>query len=208
MGRLGADVDELSRLARALEAAAETLSDDRRQVGAAIRRARWDGSDAERFRHDWGAVHGPRLDAAARALEDGASTLRAEARAQRRASDGFDVGPTGSRYAAGAWATITPPPAVVATALGDVEAPDGVGGRVTTGVRQALRLLDVAGGSPTVDDGVRWVLGGDSAELFGASPAWGVVPEGDGLWSDRPLPQDPVAVGDTALDLLGLRSHP
>lgn len=104
MGRLGADVDELARLARSLETAAETLSDDRRQVGTAVRRARWDGPDAERFRHDWAAAHGPSLDATARSFEAAARTLRAEVQAQRRASDGeggSPVDPSRPRYDGG-----------------------------------------------------------------------------------------------------------
>lgn len=218
MGRLGADVDELVRLARSLESAAETLADDRRQVATAVRRTPWDGPDAERFRHDWSAAHGPSLAAVACAFEDAARTLRAEARAQRRASDGegaFPVDPTRPRFdgrPGEPGGPHDPQEGDQRSSADDV----GLGATVAGGAWGAVTSLplDEVGGGYAGASLSAFAVGTAAVPLVGepatgAAFAWGVGTEVDDLTSGtinlhhhgdaapRPLLQD------KALDLLG-----
>ncbi|MEL7975458.1 C2 family cysteine protease [Isoptericola sp. F-RaC21] len=106
-GRLGADPEDLRRLASAFERAGEGLEDDARQIGTTIRAAGWDGPDAQRYLSRWESSCKPVLLGVGRDLTSTAATLRGEARAQEKTSEG------GSSTFAGVRVT------------GDSSAPDG-----------------------------------------------------------------------------------
>ncbi|MEU2199806.1 hypothetical protein [Isoptericola sp. NPDC019482] len=85
-GRLGADPEDLRRLASAFERAGEGLEDDARQIGTKIRASGWDGPDARRYLSAWDSQHRPVLLSVGRELASTATTLRSEAKAQEKAS--------------------------------------------------------------------------------------------------------------------------
>ncbi|MEL7975648.1 hypothetical protein AAG589_07265 [Isoptericola sp. F-RaC21] len=101
MGRLGADVDELARLARTLDRAAETLEDDRRLVARQIRGTGWDGGDARRFLSEWESSHSPVMREASQAFAAVARHVRAQADEQRKASGLGGSAPAGPGGPAG-----------------------------------------------------------------------------------------------------------
>jgi len=86
-GRLGADPEELRRLASAFERAGEGLEDDARQIGTKIRASGWDGPDAQRYLSAWESSHQPVLLSVGRELASTATTLRGEAAAQEKSSE-------------------------------------------------------------------------------------------------------------------------
>ncbi|MEU2199800.1 hypothetical protein [Isoptericola sp. NPDC019482] len=94
-GRLGADPEDLRRLASAFERAGEGLEDDARQIGTKIRASGWDGPDARRYLSAWDSQHKPVLLSVGRELASSATTLRREAKAQEKASgeEGSGAGP-------------------------------------------------------------------------------------------------------------------
>lgn len=79
--RYGADVDELRRLGKELERAAQELASTRDVVGSVVARAGWWGLAGERFRTAWTSTHAPGLTVAA------ADLTRAADAAQQNAAD-------------------------------------------------------------------------------------------------------------------------
>lgn len=86
MAAIGADPEALEAVARTFRSVSDELDRVVRSVDTAIGRARWIGSDAERFGRDWQALH-------RRSLHDGSARCRtlaervvAHAAQQRRAS--------------------------------------------------------------------------------------------------------------------------
>lgn len=94
---LGADPDQLDLLARDFEQAAERLDAAYSTVEVRVVRSAWDGGDADGFRQAWTGGCRRAFSAAAAHLRQGATTLRANAEDQRRASagDGGAIGGTG-----------------------------------------------------------------------------------------------------------------
>ncbi|MEA5456399.1 hypothetical protein SPF06_16820 [Sinomonas sp. JGH33] len=86
MGMYGADVAHLRALASHFEHSAQQLDAQRTRLGAAVQGSPWAGPNADRFRGEWHAEHGPRLATAARTLREGAATLRRNADQQEQAS--------------------------------------------------------------------------------------------------------------------------
>ncbi|MFZ4518237.1 MAG: WXG100 family type VII secretion target [Microthrixaceae bacterium] len=86
IGRLGADPEELERLARGMRTAAERLSVVGGGVAAGLRRAHWHGPDAEAFRARWHRRLGPDLRHAADSCRRAARELDRHAAEQRRAA--------------------------------------------------------------------------------------------------------------------------
>ncbi|MFN8076482.1 MAG: alpha/beta hydrolase [Kineosporiaceae bacterium] len=107
MGLIGADVDELRRLARELSTGAQQLDAATQGLTAALFAAPWIGDGADRYRHDWTTTHRQRLAAATAALTQAASLLDREAGEHQDASaPGAGLG--GGGIAAG---PVTPAPA-------------------------------------------------------------------------------------------------
>lgn len=94
---LGADPEQLDLLARDFEQAAERLDAAYSTVEVRVVRSAWDGGDADGFRQAWTGGCRRAFSAAAAHLRQGATTLRANAEDQRRASagDGGAIGGVG-----------------------------------------------------------------------------------------------------------------
>lgn len=85
-GMIGADVDELTRLADQFKGSAGQITSVESRLTPRISHAPWRGPAADRFRHDWMNRDRKLLLAAAQALTDAAALLRENARQQDRAS--------------------------------------------------------------------------------------------------------------------------
>jgi hypothetical protein len=95
MTRLGADPDDLRRLAGALRRAADGLDVTATRTGHRLRAARWTGTDAGRSVSDWDRRHRPTLVGAATACRRAAADLDRQAVEQTVAA-----GPAGPRATA------------------------------------------------------------------------------------------------------------
>jgi uncharacterized protein YukE len=85
---LGADPDELDRLAQAFGAAARQVDTLTRHVSARLGHAPWHGLGADRFRSDWNRVHRAHLGDASAFLREGERELHRNATDQRDVSRG------------------------------------------------------------------------------------------------------------------------
>src|SRR5450755_4134323 len=83
---LGADPDELERLAASMNARADVLDGHRVRLHATIHQAPWLGALADAFRREWQTSHMRVMAAAADALRSAANLLLHRADAQRKAS--------------------------------------------------------------------------------------------------------------------------
>ena len=88
MARLGADPEELERLAHRLHDAAGRLTSLGTGVGARLRRSPWHGPDAEAFRSRWQHHLAPALRDGAAGCRRAARDLHRHAAEQRRAAAG------------------------------------------------------------------------------------------------------------------------
>ena len=86
-GTVGADVEELQRLAQQFDHAATRLQQLAGTVGNGIRISAWVGPFAVRFRHTWDSEYSVKLRQAADLLQRNAALLRAEAQQQSIASN-------------------------------------------------------------------------------------------------------------------------
>ncbi|MHB1139808.1 MAG: hypothetical protein ACYC2O_12705 [Microthrixaceae bacterium] len=124
MPRLGADIEQLQELARALRDGARRVDDAHGVLESRRRAVTWTGPDARRFAQDWQGVHAPALRAMGDRWRHAAATLDAHCDEQRRASDagvtgmasvtgmaGATLGAGGAGGAAGTVTALTPLPA-------------------------------------------------------------------------------------------------
>lgn len=95
MATLGADVEELDRVAKRSADTAVKLATARSQIDAAVQSAFWVGSDADGFRSSWQTVRGPQLTRIGNELERVAGFLHKQADEQRKASEGDASTPGG-----------------------------------------------------------------------------------------------------------------
>lgn len=82
----GADVEQLDRLAVALESEGRALETLLRRLDARMKAVHWQGPDAERSRNEWSTAIFPRCLVAAEGLTSTAQVVRSNAAAQRDAS--------------------------------------------------------------------------------------------------------------------------
>lgn len=96
-GFLGADPDELERLAASMGAHADVLFRHRSTLNALLHEVPWIGELAEAFRHEWTTSHMRIMAAAAELLRGAQKALLHKAELQRRASapDGASTMPSG-----------------------------------------------------------------------------------------------------------------
>lgn len=87
MTMIGMDVADVRQLSAAMGRGSGVLRRAEQQLGSALVRTRWLGSDAAAFRQQW-VRHSAALSATADTLEHVGEQLRAEADDQERASDG------------------------------------------------------------------------------------------------------------------------
>jgi Alpha/beta hydrolase len=86
VAQLGADDVQLDELAQQLARQAASLRVTRRAIDGMVRSLWWEGGDAEGFRQQWSATHGPRLASIADRLDDVGRDLRRQAADQRATS--------------------------------------------------------------------------------------------------------------------------
>lgn len=86
MTTVGADADELERIAGTLRSAADELDGHAGSVTATLRSVAWVGGVATRFGSTWSAGHRPRIASTAQYVRDAAAHLDRNAAEQRRAS--------------------------------------------------------------------------------------------------------------------------
>jgi hypothetical protein len=93
MAQLGADVEQLDRLARTFQTEASRLERSASVLRGLVASVTWMGPDAGRFRGQYNQAMAPQLAAVARALTNEARNLSRQATQQRQASaDGVGVG--------------------------------------------------------------------------------------------------------------------
>ena len=127
---VGANPDELDRLAARLDTASSSMRGIRSNISASVRRSPWHGWVADRFRSDWSSQHAVAMRSAEAFLDDAADRLRREATEQRAASR--DVG-AGSR------------PGVSTNEAGPA-CPVGLGGmEYATRIQMEQRLAELTG---------------------------------------------------------------
>ena len=108
---LGADVEQLDRLARELHQEGDRLEAIGASINGVVRRVYWVGPDADRFRAEWSGSMSPRLRSIADLLRDRGREVAEQARQQRQASED---GAGGSGGGGGSYPTTAPDPAVPA----------------------------------------------------------------------------------------------
>ncbi len=87
MVMVGADPDELDRIAGQLAAEARRLENLCAQLGRQLHAAPWRGARADRFRHEWTTLHTKRVSEAGGFLRAGGEALNRNAQEQRTASN-------------------------------------------------------------------------------------------------------------------------
>jgi uncharacterized protein YukE len=90
---LGADPEELDRLAVTFDRSAQTLERLRQQIAATVAASYWQGQEADRFRSEWSGRLGPTIASAAAMLQASASYVRVKAQEQIAASSAGLTGP-------------------------------------------------------------------------------------------------------------------
>ena len=91
MSRLGANPEQLDTTAQRLDKGANVYYHASSHLGSVLQRLAWQGPDADRFLATFDSRTRPQLHAAAACLREAASTLRAQAAAQHKTSEGSDV---------------------------------------------------------------------------------------------------------------------
>jgi uncharacterized protein YukE len=86
MAQLGADVEELDRLARKFDEEAQQISQATQQISSQVQSTWWKGSDAERFKSEWNGNYAAQLRKIAEALKQVGSVVRKQAAQQRQTS--------------------------------------------------------------------------------------------------------------------------
>ena len=95
---IGANPDDLDRLASAFINASRTLGHLRGEINARLHTAPWIGEQADEFRAHWNSRHQPILTNTASMLNAGAVTLRANAQQQIDASSAAGAGSGSAAY--------------------------------------------------------------------------------------------------------------
>lgn len=95
---IGADADELERVAATLRSAADELEGHAGSITVTLRSVAWVGGVATRFGSSWNGGHRPRIGSTAQYVRDAAGQLERNAAEQRRASrvgtgGGSSIGP-------------------------------------------------------------------------------------------------------------------
>ncbi len=91
---IGANPDDLDRVATRISAAGRQLSVLERQMTAQLYAANWQGGDADMFKNAWNTRHRREIAGAVSWLDDADVALRRNADQQRRASEadgGFEL---------------------------------------------------------------------------------------------------------------------
>lgn len=86
MGMVGADPDELDRIASELKSRAGALAGFGTELGRQLRGTSWQGARADRFRSDWSRTHATAIRSASSFLRSAAVDLARHAAEQRQAS--------------------------------------------------------------------------------------------------------------------------
>lgn len=91
MAQLGADDVEVDRLATTFDTTAARLSSSEESITSSVQSVTWLGPDADSFRSKWKSGMKSQLSTVSERLKGVAKELRAQAQAQRGASDGADI---------------------------------------------------------------------------------------------------------------------
>ncbi len=135
-GLVGADADDLEEAAAQLS----KTGSDFGQVGRPIRHqlysTRWEGRNADQFRHDWDRTFGPALQRAEVFLHEAATKLRKNASDQRRISsvNHGPRGPQGNRS-----------PVTGKSSLIPIWGPSSLPGKLGELIREAASFLELLG---------------------------------------------------------------
>jgi uncharacterized protein YukE len=86
MAQLGADVEELDRLARKFDEEAQQISQATQQISSQVQSTWWKGHDSDRFKSEWNSNYASQLRKIAEALKQVGSTVRKQAAQQRQTS--------------------------------------------------------------------------------------------------------------------------
>lgn len=143
----GADVDALDGLARDLSAVGDTLQATRVRLQRIVHTAPWRGLGADRFRHDWDAVHGRSVADAASALQHAATLVRRHATDQRQASRD-----TGGATGGGRSSVPLGPACIAPETFRPRQVTDEERRRLDSRRGRILRALDTGGWSVTRSD--------------------------------------------------------
>ena len=98
MAQLGADDVEVDRLAATFDSTAARLRTSEESITSSVQSVTWLGPDADSFRTKWKSGMKAQLTTVSERLTGLAKELRAQAEAQRGASDGADVPVTPSAF--------------------------------------------------------------------------------------------------------------
>ena len=150
---LGADADELERIANTLRAAADELDGHAGSVTATLRSVAWVGGVATRFGSNWHGGHRPRIASTAQYVRDAATQLDRNAAEQRRASQaaggtGGTGGPVGSGGAGGSSSSVDAAGSPALDRLGDLIATFGLSRDVFEALAEHAHILE----GPGVDE--------------------------------------------------------
>lgn len=154
---LGADADELERIAGMLRAAADELDGHAGSVTATLRSVAWVGGVATRFGSNWHGGHRPRIASTAQYVRDAAARLDRNAAEQRQASraagGSAPAGSVGSGRAGGAGTSIgdVRPGSPTLDRLGDLLSTLGLGRDVLEALSEHAHILDGAGVDTLLD---------------------------------------------------------
>ena len=83
MAQLGADVEEMDRLAKAFEQEAKAIQAAISKINGKVSGVWWKGRDADQFRSDWSGQFKPGLQKVVTALEQVSRQVKNEAQQQR-----------------------------------------------------------------------------------------------------------------------------
>ncbi|NND02617.1 MAG: hypothetical protein HKN91_07505 [Acidimicrobiia bacterium] len=86
MAQLGADVEQLDRMAAKFEQHAGQIEDTIRILGGEVESVWWEGSDAQRFKSDWNGTHRSNLQRLCQELRQTAGQVKKQAAQQRQTS--------------------------------------------------------------------------------------------------------------------------
>ena len=157
---LGADADELERIAGTLRSAADELDGHAGSVTATLRAVAWVGGVATRFGSNWHGGHRPRIASTAQYVRDAAAQLDRNAAEQRRASQvaggtgppGVGPGaPTGDAPGGSSSSIDDEPGSPVLDRLGELLATLGLGRDVLEALAEHAHILEGAGVDKLLD---------------------------------------------------------
>ncbi len=158
---LGADTDELERIAGTLRSAADELDGHAGSVTSTLRAVAWVGGVATRFGSNWHGGHRPRIASTAQYVRDAAAKLDRNAAEQRQASQGAGVaagpvgppsGPSNGSAPGGSSSSTSGDAASPALdRLGELLAALGLGRDVLEAVAEHAHIFDGAGVDQLLD---------------------------------------------------------